>query len=154
MEELKKVLEGRPVLYLATVEGYLPRVRPINHYMVWNDRFYIAMGKHKEAYKQLLDNTNLELTAALGSDEWVRIRGTVNFDTSAEAYAAAFAEMPDLKESFSEDTGNTAGRGFSHPAFLLKWRLPWNTAHPRLSSVPRRRKTPGASRKYWCSTTD
>ena len=81
MEELKKVLEGRPVLYLA------------------------AMGKHKEAYKQLLDNTNLELTAALGSDEWVRIRGTVNFDTSAEAYAAAFAEMPDLKESFSEDTG-------------------------------------------------
>ena len=96
MEELKKVLEGRPVLYLATVEGYLPRVRPINHYMVWNDRFYIAMGKHKEAYKQLL---------ALGSDEWVRIRGTVNFDTSAEAYAAAFAEMPDLKESFSEDTG-------------------------------------------------
>ena len=35
----------------------------------------------------------------------MRIRGTVNFDTSAEAYAAAFAEMPDLKESFSEDTG-------------------------------------------------
>ena len=33
MEELKKVLEGRPVLYLATVEGYLPRVRPINHYI-------------------------------------------------------------------------------------------------------------------------
>ena len=88
MEELKKVLEGRPVLYLATVEGYLPRVRPINHYMVWNGRFYIAMGKHKEAYKQLLDNTNLELTAALGENDWVRIRGTVNFDTSAEAYAA------------------------------------------------------------------
>ena len=105
MEELKKVLEGRPVLYLATVEGYLPRVRPINHYMVWNDRFYIAMGKHKEAYKQLLDNTNLELTTALSDNDWIRIRGTVNFDTSPEAYAAAFAEMPDLKESFGENSG-------------------------------------------------
>ena len=28
MEELKKLLESRPTLYLATVEGYLPRVRP------------------------------------------------------------------------------------------------------------------------------
>lgn len=105
MEELKNLLEGRPTLYMATVEGYLPRVRPINHYMVYNDRLYIAMGKHKEAYKQLLDNTNLELCVALTDDRFVRIQGTVNFDTSAEVYTEAFKVMPDLNESYAKDTG-------------------------------------------------
>lgn len=105
MEELKKLLEGRPTLYLATVEGYLPRVRPINHYMIYNGYFYIAMGKHKEAYKQLLDNTNLELCADLGEQRLLRIQGTVNFDRSPAAYASAYEAMPDLHESFREDTG-------------------------------------------------
>ena len=105
MEEVLEFLKKCGTYYLATVEGYCPRVRPVNHYMIYKGYFYLALCKDKEAYKQLLDNTNLELTAALGENDWVRIRGTVNFDTSAEAYAAAFAEMPDLKESFSEDTG-------------------------------------------------
>ena len=104
-EEIMQFLKDNPTFYLATVDGYLPRVRPLGFAMWYNGHLCLAIGKHKAAYKQLLDNTNLELTAALGADEWVRIRGTVNFDTSAEAYAAAFAEMPDLKESFSEDTG-------------------------------------------------
>ncbi len=105
MEELRSFLEGRPALYMATVEGYLPRVRPINHYMLYKDRLYIAMGKHKEAYKQLLDNTNLELCIALTDDRFLRIQGTVNFDTSAEAYTQAFEQMPDLNESYAKDTG-------------------------------------------------
>ena len=105
MEELMKLLAGRPTLFLATVEGYLPRVRPVNHYMIFNGRFYLAMGKHKAAYKQMLDNTNLELCFAASDDQWLRIRGTVNFDRSPEAYAAAYEAMPDLKDSFSDDTG-------------------------------------------------
>lgn len=105
MEQLKELLEGRPTLYLATVEGYCPRVRPVNHYMIYNGYFYLALGKHKEAYKQLLDNTNLELCFAPSDDKWLRIRGTVNFDRSPEAYAAAYETMPDLKESYREDTG-------------------------------------------------
>ena len=109
MEELKKVLEGRPVLYLATVEGYLPRVRPINHYMVWNDRFYIAMGKHKEAYKQLLDNTNLELCACNDRGEWLRIQGTANFDNTPEAQEAAFLQMPQLADIYNEESGLKLG---------------------------------------------
>ena len=109
MEELKKILEGRPVLYLATVEGYLPRVRPINHYMVWNGRFYIAMGKHKEAYKQLLDNTNLEICAANDCGEWLRVQGTANFDNTPEAQAAAFQVMPQLADIYNPESGLELG---------------------------------------------
>lgn len=107
MQNLEQLLQERPVLYLATVEGYRPRVRPINHYLVWNNRLYVAMGKHKAAYRQLLDNTNLELCGVLENDGLLRIQGTVNFDRSPEAYAAVYEAMPDLKESFREDTGKT-----------------------------------------------
>ena len=43
------------------------------------------MGKHKAAYKQLLDNTNLEICAANDRGEWLRVQGTANFDNSPEA---------------------------------------------------------------------
>ena len=46
--------------------------------------------RHKAAYKQLLDNTNLEICAANDRGEWLRVQGTANFDNSPEAQAAAF----------------------------------------------------------------
>ena len=63
-EEIMEFLKENPTFYLATVEGYLPRVRPIGFAMWYNDHLCIGLGKHKAAYKQLLDNTNLEICAA------------------------------------------------------------------------------------------
>lgn len=105
MERLAELLKTKPAMYLATVEGYYPRVRPVNHYMIHNGYLYLALCKDKEAYKQLLDNTNLELCSLIESDKLLRIQGTVNFDRSAETYAAAYKEMPDLKEAYREDSG-------------------------------------------------
>ena len=85
MDELMELLKARPTMYLATVEGYCPRVRPVNHYMIYKGYFYLALCKDKEAYKQLLDNTNLELCVATGEETFLRIQGTVNFDRSPKA---------------------------------------------------------------------
>ena len=63
-EEIMEFLKENPTFYLATVDGYLPRVRPIGFAMWYNGHLCIALGKHKAAYKQLLDNTNLEICAA------------------------------------------------------------------------------------------
>ena len=63
-EEIMEFLKENPTFYLATVDGYLPRVRPIGFAMWYKDHLCIALGKHKAAYKQLLDNTNLEICAA------------------------------------------------------------------------------------------
>ena len=84
-----------PTFYLATVDGYLPRVRP--------------RAMHKAAYKQLLDNTNLEICAANDRGEWLRVQGTANFDNSPEAQAAAFQVMPQLADMYNEETGNKLG---------------------------------------------
>ena len=52
-EEIMEFLKENPTFYLATVDGYLPRVRPIGFAMWYNGHLCIALGKHKAAYKQL-----------------------------------------------------------------------------------------------------
>ena len=81
-EEIMEFLKENLTFYLATVDGYLPRVRPIGFAMWYNGHLCIALGKHKAAYKQLLDNTNLELCAANDRGEWLWVQGTANFDNT------------------------------------------------------------------------
>ena len=91
-EEIMEFLKENPTFYLATVDGYLPRVRPIGFAMWYNGHLCIALGKHKAAYKQLLDNTNLEICAANDRGEWLRVQG-----------------MPQLADMYNEETGNKLG---------------------------------------------
>ena len=108
-EEMMEFLKSCPVLYLATVDGYLPRVRPVGFSMWYNGHLCLALGKHKQVYKQLLDNTNLEICAANDRGEWLRVEGTVNFDNSREAREAAFKVMPQLADMYNEETGLKLG---------------------------------------------
>ena len=85
-EEIMEFLKENPTFYLATVDGYLPRVRPIGFAMWYKDHLCIALGKHKAAYKQLLDNTNLEICAANDRGEWLRVQGTANFDNPGRRF--------------------------------------------------------------------
>ena len=96
-EEIMQFLKDNPTFYLATVDGYLPRVRPL------------GFGKHKAAYKQLLDNTNLEICACNEKGEFLRVQGTANFDNTPEAQAAAFKIMPQLADMYNEETGLKLG---------------------------------------------
>ena len=88
-EEIMEFLKENPTFYLATVDGYLPRVRPIGFAMWYN--------------------TNLEICAANDRGEWLRVQGTANFDNSPEAQAAAFQVMPQLADMYNEETGNKLG---------------------------------------------
>lgn len=109
MDELMLFLKDNPVFYLATVDGYLPRVRPLGFAMWYNGHLCLAIGKHKAAYKQLLDNTNLEICTANDRGEWLRVQGTANFDNSPEALAAAFKQMPQLSDMYNEESGLKLG---------------------------------------------
>ncbi len=108
-DEMMDFLKSCQVFYAATVEGYLPRVRPLGFSMWYNGHLCLAIGKHKQAYKQLLDNTNIELCAANDRGEWLRIEGTVNFDNTPEARAEAFRVMPQLADMYNEETGRKLG---------------------------------------------
>ena len=97
-EEIMQFLKDNPTFYLATVDGYLPRVRPLGFAMWYKDHLCLGIGKHKAAYKQLLDNTNLEICACNEKGEFLRVQGTANFDNTPEAQAAAFKIMPQLAD--------------------------------------------------------
>lgn len=108
-EIIMKFLQDNPTFYLATVDGYLPRVRPLGFAMWYKGHLCLAVGKHKAAYKQLLDNTNLEICTANDRGEWLRVQGTANFDNTPEAQAAAFKVMPQLADMYNEETGHKIG---------------------------------------------
>ena len=93
-EEIMQFLKDNPTFYLATVDGYLPRVRPLGFAMWYKDHLCLGIGKHKAAYKQLLDNTNLEICTCNEKGEFLRVQGTANFDPRStgrriQDYAAA-----------------------------------------------------------------
>jgi len=98
-EEIMQFLKDNPTFYLATVDGYLPRVRPLGFAMWYKDHLCLGIGKHKAAYKQLLDNTNLEICACNEKGEFLRVQGT----------AAAFKIMPQLADMYNEETGLKLG---------------------------------------------
>ena len=100
-EEIMQFLKDNPTFYLATVDGYLPRVRPLGFAMWYKDHLCLGIGKHKAAYKQLLDNTNLEICACNEKGEFLRVQGTANFDNTPEAQAAAFKIMPQLADMYN-----------------------------------------------------
>ena len=108
-DEMMDFLKSCPVMYVATVEGYLPRVRPLGFSMWYNGHLCLAVGKHKQVYKQLLDNTNIELCAANDRGEWLRVEGTVNFDNTPAAREAAFQAMPQLADMYNDETGLKLG---------------------------------------------
>ena len=108
-EEIMQFLKDNPTFYLATVDGYLPRVRPLGFAMWYKDHLCLGIGKHKAAYKQLLDNTNLEICTCNEKGEFLRVQGTANFDNTPEAQAAAFKIMPQLADMYNEETGLKLG---------------------------------------------
>ena len=109
MEEIMAFLKENPTFYFATVEGYKPRVRPFGFAMEYKGRLYFAIGKHKAAYKQILDNTNIEICTANDRGEWLRIQGTVDFDNTEAAKKRAFEVMPQLADIYNPESGLELG---------------------------------------------
>jgi uncharacterized pyridoxamine 5'-phosphate oxidase family protein len=97
METAFQFLTANPVFHIATVDGHKARVRPFAFKMKRNDALYFCTNKTKDAYKQLVQNPDIEISA-MGSDgnTWLRIRGKIVFDETRDAKAQAFADSPSL----------------------------------------------------------
>lgn len=109
MEEVLKLLAEAQTFYFATVDENKPRVRPLGFFMEHDSRLYFAIGKHKEAYKQLTVNPYTEISTTNSKGEWIRIRGRVVFDDSQEVSEKAFQKEPFLKKLYNEKTGWVLG---------------------------------------------
>lgn len=109
MEKIIKFLKDNPTFYFATVNGDKPRVRPLGFFMEYNEKLYFGIGKHKNSYKQIIENPNVEICTANAEGQWIRISGVVEFDNSEETMDKAFETMPMLKKIYNEQSGLTLG---------------------------------------------
>jgi uncharacterized pyridoxamine 5'-phosphate oxidase family protein len=107
MEKVLAFLKENPVFYFATEEGDKPRVRPFSFFMEYEGKLYFSMGRHKKVYRQILENPNIEICAANGKGQWIRISGKVVADDRPEVEEAVFNVMPRLREMYNQKTGNT-----------------------------------------------
>lgn len=74
--------------------------------MEYNEKLYFGIGKHKNSYKQIIENPNVEICTA-NADNGLRISG-VEFD-NWKTMAKAFETMPMLKKIYNEESGLTLG---------------------------------------------
>lgn len=109
MQRILDFLNENPIFYFATVDGYCPRIRPCNFYMLYNGKLYFGMGKHKTSYKQMLKNPNIEVCTSSASGQWIRIRGVAQFDNTELALKAAFENTPELKNKYNNETKQVFG---------------------------------------------
>ena len=109
MEKIINFLKENPTFYFATVDGNKPKVRPFGFFMEYSGKLYFGMGSHKESYKQIVANPNVEICTASAKGQWIRISGLAVFDDSEETMAKVFETMPMLRNIYNEESGLTLG---------------------------------------------
>ncbi len=74
--EVWKHFERTQNIFLATLDGSKPRVRPVTM-IYYNDRFWVATGTDNAKVKQIKENKNIEFCLTLEGDKYKGyIRGT------------------------------------------------------------------------------
>ena len=104
LEKVVEQLEKAEVFYLSTVEGTQPRCRPVSFKMVHDGRIYFGVGTHKEVYRQIKSNPQVEICACTG-ETFLRYSGTAIFEDDPRFQELALEEMPVLRGLYNNETG-------------------------------------------------
>jgi uncharacterized pyridoxamine 5'-phosphate oxidase family protein len=91
MNRILEFLDACGVFYLATFDRNQAKVRPMNFARDVNGKLSFYTSKLKDVYKQMEKNPVAELSA-VGKGGWIRIYGTVSFNSSPEVFEKWAAE--------------------------------------------------------------
>ena len=106
MHEVYEFLKAAGVIYLATVDGDQPRVRPFGTIDLYDGRLYIQTGKSKDVANQLKANPKIEISA-MHAGRWIRLEAEAVLDDNIEAQVHMLDNYPDLKAMYTPGDGNT-----------------------------------------------
>lgn len=101
VEELKKV----KIFYIATLDGDKPKVRPFSSIAEFEGNAYICTGKHKETYRQLLNNPYIELSGMYDLGSWLRVAAKVEIDERREAQKAVLDDPTGPSQLYTSGDG-------------------------------------------------
>ncbi len=109
LQEIKDYLAECKVFYLATVDGDNARVRPFGVSEIYNGRLYLMSGKSKDVFKQLVKNSNFELSATKANGaEWIRVSGKLVNDDDVVMKQYLLDQNPELKQLYQADDNMAA----------------------------------------------
>ena len=113
MQKVHDFLKAAGTYYLATVEGYQPRVRPFGTVHIFEGKLYIQTGKVKPVAQQLAANPKAEICAFMDGT-WLRVAGELVEDDRTEARKSMLDAYPSLRRMYDENDGNTQVLYFKH----------------------------------------
>ena len=106
MKEVQDFLKSAGVYYLATIDNDKPRVRPFGTAEIFEDHLYIQTGKSKDVFKQIMINSNVEISA-FKDGKWIRVEGKLVADDRVEAKKDMLDKNPSLRAMYDENDDNT-----------------------------------------------
>ncbi|WP_407391697.1 pyridoxamine 5'-phosphate oxidase family protein [Methanobrevibacter sp.] len=99
IQKVDELLTKAQVFYLATVNGDKPKVRPLGFHLLFEDKIYFGVGTHKDVYKQLEANPNVEI-AAWDGEHFLRYYGVADLSKNEAVVEKAFELMPEIAEAY------------------------------------------------------
>jgi len=87
MNEVVEYLKSCGTFYLATCDNDQPRIRPFGAVCEFEDKLYIVTNNQKDVYRQLKQNTKIEL-CGMHNGTWIRVAGEIKEDLRREARVA------------------------------------------------------------------
>ena len=105
MQRVYDFLKEAGTYYIATTEGDQPRIRPFGTVDIYNGKLGIQTGKKKAFFKQIEENSKVEICAMKGG-EWIRIAGELYADDSVEACEHMLKNYEDLRGLYTPGDGN------------------------------------------------
>ena len=105
MEKTLQFLKDAGVVYIATVDGDQPRVRPFGAFNEFEGKIYIITSNQKDVYQQLMNNPKVEISGMVGQDKWIRLTAKLVRDERIEAKKSMLDANPGLRNMYSEEDG-------------------------------------------------
>lgn len=89
------------VFYVLTVDNNAPAGRPFGAIMEYNEKLYIATSHTKPVYKQMKENSNIQLLALKpGTRSWCRVSGTAAETADISLKQMMLDECPILSKHY------------------------------------------------------
>ena len=102
IQKVDEILSKAQVFYLATADGYKPKVRPLGFHLLFEDKIYFGVGTFKAVYKQLEENPNVEI-AAWDGEHFLRYYGVADLTKNDAVVEKAFELMPEIAEAYKSN---------------------------------------------------
>lgn len=94
MNAAVELLKKSKVFFFATSENNQPHLRPFGAVADIDGKLYVCTNNKKDCFKQMITNPNVEISAMLGAEKWIRIEGIIDYDPSMTAKEEFLKQCP------------------------------------------------------------